>query len=89
MYRAIVIKHVAFFIIWAKLSVIHMYSLPLNLYTSVFGCGCGFGFEKKMAKRRIWRKNGTERVNRDLHTPIYPLPPPFFSVSHVPENLHE
>ena len=22
-------------------------SLPLNLYTSVFGCGCGFGFEKK------------------------------------------
>ena len=22
-------------------------SLPLNLYTSVFGCGCGFGFEQK------------------------------------------
>ena len=25
-------------------------SLPLNLYTSVFGCGCGFGFEQK-----FWR----------------------------------
>ena len=50
MYCAIVIKHVAFFIIWAKFSGIHMYSLPLNLYTSVFGCGCGFGFEKKNGK---------------------------------------
>ena len=87
MYRAIVIKHVAFFIIWAKLSGIHMYSLPLNLYTSVFGCGCGFGFEKKMAKRRIWRKNGTERVNRDLHTPIYPLPPPPSSLFHMYQKI--
>ena len=25
-------------------------SLPLNLYTSVFGCGCGFGFERKKAR---------------------------------------
>ena len=53
MYCAIVIKHVAFFIIWAKFSGIHMYSLPLNLYTSVFGCGCGFGFEKKK-----WQNDG-------------------------------
>ena len=32
-------------------SGIHMYrSLPLNLYTSVFGCGCGFGFEQKFGR---------------------------------------
>ena len=46
-------------------------SIPLNLYTCVFGCGCGFGFEQKfwigstdLAKKR----NGSA----DLHTPIYP-----------------
>ena len=28
-------------------------SLPLNLYTPVFGCGCSFGFEQK-----FWRIHG-------------------------------
>ena len=46
LYCVIVIKHVTFFTIWVKLTVAVTYtSLPLNLYTSVFGCGCGFGFE--------------------------------------------
>ena len=43
--------------------------------------------KKKMAKRRIWRKNGTERVNRDLHTPIYPLPPPPSSLFHMYQKI--
>ena len=43
-----------FFTIWAKLTVVFTCtSLPLNLYTSVFGCGCGFGFEQK-----FWRMDG-------------------------------
>ena len=42
------LKHVAFFTNWAKLTVpFTCTSLPLNLYTSVFGCSCGFGFEQK------------------------------------------
>ena len=47
LYSVVLIKHVAFFTIWAKLTVAFTCtSLPLNLYTSVFGCGCGFGFEQ-------------------------------------------
>ena len=45
-------------------------SLPLNLYTSVFGCGCGFGFEQI-----FWRINGFSEKRQgsaDLHTPIHP-----------------
>ena len=43
----VVMKHVAF-TIWAKLTVAFTCtSLPLNLYSSVFGCGCGFRFEQK------------------------------------------
>ena len=54
LYSVVVIKHVAFFTIWAKLTVAFTCtSLPLNLYTSVFGCGFGFGFEQK-----IWRIDG-------------------------------
>ena len=54
LYCVVVIKHVAFFIVWAKLTVAFTCtSLPLNLYTSVFGCGCGFGFEQK-----FWQING-------------------------------
>ena len=46
LYCVVVIKHVAFLTIWAKLTVaLTCTSLPLNLYISVFGCGCGFGFE--------------------------------------------
>ena len=60
----VVIKHVAFFTIWAKLTVAFTCtSLPLNFYTSVFGCNCGFGFKQKFWQIdvRIWRKNGTDR----------------------------
>ena len=39
--------------LWAKLTMAFTCtSLPLNLYSSVFGCGCGFGFEK------FWRIDG-------------------------------
>ena len=41
-------KHVAFFTIWVKSTVAFTCtSLPLNLDTSVFRCGCGFGFQQK------------------------------------------
>ena len=40
--------------ILAKFTVVFICtSLPLNLCTSVFGCGCGFGFEQK-----FWRIDG-------------------------------
>ena len=43
LYSVVLIKHVTFFTIWAKLTVAFTCtSLTLNLYTSVFGCGCGF-----------------------------------------------
>ena len=47
-------------------------SLPLNLYTSVFGDGCGFGFEQQ-----FWRINGfgkKRHESADLHTPVHPTP---------------
>ena len=48
----IVIKHVAFSTICARLTVAFTStSLLLNLYTSVSGCGCGFGFEQKFGFR--------------------------------------
>ena len=51
LYCVVLIKHVAFFTIWAKLTVAFTCtSFPLNLCTSVFGCGCGFGFEQN-----FWR----------------------------------
>ena len=57
--------------IWAKLTVAFTCtSLPLNLYSSVFGCGCGFGFEQK-----LWWINGfgeKKHGSADLHTPIHP-----------------
>ena len=46
LYHVVANKHVAFFAIWVKLTMpFTCTSLPLNLYTSVFGGGCGFGFE--------------------------------------------
>ena len=44
-------------------------SLALSLYTSIFGCGCGFGFEQK-----FWRIDGfgeKRHGSADLHTPIH------------------
>ena len=72
LYRVVVIKHVAFFTIWVILTMpFTCTSLPLNLYTSVFGSGCGFGFEQK-----FWRINefGKKRHgSADLHIHIHPL----------------
>ena len=48
LYCVIVIKNVAFFTIFAKLTMAFTFtSLPLRLHTCVSGCGCGFGFEQK------------------------------------------
>ena len=72
LYCAVVIKHVAFFYYFGKMNsgIFTGTSLPLNLYTSVFGCGCGFGFEQK-----FWRIDGfgeKRHGSADLHTPIHP-----------------
>ena len=56
---------------WAKLTMAFTCTgLLLNLYTSVFGSRCGFGFEQK-----FWRIDefGEKRHgSADLHTPIHP-----------------
>ena len=50
----IVIKHVAFFTMWAKLTMAFTFtSLSLDFYTSVSECDCGFGFEQ-----RCWQIGG-------------------------------
>ena len=63
-----------FYTIWAKLAVVFTRTcLPLDLYTSVFGYGCGFGFEHKFWQ--IVEFGETKRSeSADLHTPINPLP---------------
>ena len=54
MYFAIVIKHVAFFSICAKLTMaVTFTSLPLKFYTFGSECVYGFGFEEKH-----WRIDG-------------------------------
>ena len=71
LYCVIVIKHVAFFTFWGKLTVAFTCtSLPLNLYTSFFGCGCGFGFEQK-----FWRINRCGEKNT-VSEFAYPCSPP-------------
>ena len=73
LYCVVVIEHVAFFTIWPKLTVAFTCtSLPLNLYTSVFGCGCGFGFEQKFWQIDIFGEK--RHGSADLHTPIHPPP---------------
>ena len=46
-------------------------SLPLNLYTSIFGCGCGFGFEQK-----FWRIDGFGKKKARIGGFAYPYSPP-------------
>ena len=70
----IVIKYAVFFTIWTKLTVAFTCTnLLLNLYTSVSGCICGFGFDQK-----FWRidgfgaKKGTDwRICIPLFTPLH------------------
>ena len=51
LYCVAVIKHGAFFTILAKLTAAFTCTnLPLNLYTTVFGCDCDFGFELKFCR---------------------------------------
>ena len=73
LYRVVVIKQVAFFTIWVKLTMpFTCTSLPLNLYTSVFAGGCDLGFEQK-----FWRIDGfgiKRHESVDLPTPIHPPP---------------
>ena len=82
-----VIKHVALFTIWAKLTVAFTCtSLPLNHYTSVFGCGCGFEFEQK-----FWRIDRFGEKKARIGGFAYPYSPPsqsFFSKTAL-ENFHE
>ena len=72
LYR-VVIKHVAFFTIWVKLTMPFICtSLPLNLYTSVFLGGCGFEFEQNFLRINEFGKK--RHGSADLHTPIHPTP---------------
>ena len=72
LYCVVVIKHVAFFTIWAKLTVAFTCtSLPLKLYTSVFGCSCSFGFEQK-----FWRIDRFGEKKARIGGFAYPYSPP-------------
>ena len=70
----IVIKYVAFFTIWTKLTVAFTCTnLLLNLYTSVSGFVCGFGFEQK-----FWRIGGFGAKKARIGGFAYPYSPPSF-----------
>ena len=72
LYCADVLKHVAFFTILAKLTVVFTcISLPLNLYTSVFCCVCSFRFEQK-----FWRIDGFGEKKTRIGGFAYPYSPP-------------
>ena len=72
LYCAVAIKHVAFFTYLAKLKVVFTCtSLPLNLYNSIFGYGCGFGFEQK-----FWRIDGFGEKKARIGGFSYPYSPP-------------
>ena len=49
-----------------------MYRLPLQLYTSVFGCGYGFGFEQK-----FWRLDGFGEKKARIGGFACPYSPPY------------
>ena len=55
--------------------VILLSGLPLNLYTSIFGCGCGFGFEQK-----FWRIDGFGEKKARISAFAYPYSPPSSSL---------
>jgi len=72
LYCVIVIKHAAFFTICAKLTMAFTFtSLPLNFYTFVSRCGCGFGFERNIGASTDLAKK--RHRSADLPTPIHPL----------------
>jgi len=72
LYCVIVIKHVAFLAICAKLTMAFTFtSLSLSFCTSVSGCGCGFGFEQK-----YWRIDGFGEKRARIGGFVYPYSPP-------------
>ena len=72
LYCAVVLSHVAFFTILAKFTVVFTCTgLPLDFYTSVFGCVSGFGFEQK-----FWRINGFGEKKARIGEFAYPYSPP-------------
>ena len=76
LYCADVITHVAFFTILANLTVVFTCtSLPLNLDTSIFGCGCGFGLEQK-----FWRIDGFGENKARIGGFAYPYSTPSLMV---------
>ena len=71
LYRVFVIKHVAFFTIWVKLTMsFTCTNLPFNLYTSVSGGGCDFEFEQK-----FWRTNEFGKKKARIGGFAYPYSP--------------
>ena len=75
LYCVIIMKHVAFFTACAELTMAFTLftftSLPLNFYTSVFGCGYGFRFEQK-----YWRSNGFGEKKARIGRLACPYSPP-------------
>jgi len=69
LYCVKVIKHIAFFTICAKLTLVFTFtSLPLKFYSSVSRCCCGFGFEQK-----YWQINGFVEKKAWIGGFAYPL----------------
>ena len=69
LYCVIVVKHVAFFAVYATLTMaVTLTSLLLSFCSSVSGCGCGFRFEQKYL-----RINGFDQKRHGFAYP-YPLP---------------
>ena len=74
LYCVVVTKDVAFFTIWVKLTAAFgCTSLPLNLYTSVLGCCCGFGLEQK-----FWRIGGLVEKEARIGGFAYPYSAPLY-----------
>ena len=76
LYCVIVIKQVAFFTIYATLTMAFTFtSLPLNFCTSVSGCGCGFGFEQidRLTDRQIEpkKRHGSVDLHTSFHSPLH------------------
>ena len=79
LYSVIVIKRVAYFTVCAKFTMAFTFtSLPFNFYTSVSGCGCGFGCEKNIGGSAdlVKKKIQIRGLAYPLHTPPSPTPPP-------------
>ena len=64
-------QHVTFFTFCAKLTIAFTFtSIPLDFYSSVSGCGCGFEFEQNYLQIDAFSEKGHELA--DFHTPINP-----------------